>query len=119
MYLEITSNLSIQKCEFKCFQNLFLGKSLFQKISSKEYWFRNNITNIVSRNAINNKKWKGTEEWKYYCNLISEANDTCARVSESDILPADTRNLMEKFRNWLLISWLDIFIPLLVVITFF
>ena len=74
---------------------------------------------MIARNVINNKKWKGTKERKYYYNLISEANDTCTRALGSDVLPTDTRNLMEKFENWLLISSLGIFIPLLVLTTFF
>ena len=56
---------------------------------------------------------------KYYYNLISEANDACARALGSNVLPADTRNLMEKFENRLLVSLLYIFILLLVVTTSF
>ena len=74
---------------------------------------------MASRNVINNKKCKGSEDRKYYYELISEANVACSRASESDVLPPDTKKLMEQFQNWLLVSSLGIFTPLLSVTTFF
>ena len=55
---------------------------------------------MTSRNVINAKKCKGSEERKYYYELISEANVACAKASKTGVLPAEISAMMEKFENW-------------------
>ena len=74
---------------------------------------------MSSRSAINPKKRKGSEHREYCYELISEANAACARASKSSVLPEETGMIMESFEQWLLVSSLGIFTPLLVVTCFF
>ena len=82
----ITSNSKHSKIQILIFFKIsLLGYHFFKKSHLKKHWFINKITNVAARNVINNKKRKGTEERKCYYDLISEANDACARASESDV----------------------------------
>ena len=73
---------------------------------------------MTSRNAINAKNYKGSEERKCFYDLISMANDASAKASKTGALPAETSAVMEKFENSSLVPALGIFAPLLVVRTF-
>ena len=62
---------------------------------------------MESRNVINPKKRKGSEDLKHYHDLTSEANEACSRSCESGILPEETNKVMKKVQKLVtrLITW--------------